>query len=59
VRVHRHPHGLVGALDRRQRNAGPTGAQNDRRHDHVQPVKAARGEESRHGVGTTFDQYPA
>ena len=46
VRVHRHPHGLVGALDRWQRNAGSARAQNDRRDDHMQPVKTARREEA-------------
>ena len=59
MRAHRHPHGLVGALDRRQRDAGPARAQNDRRDDHVQSVKAACRKEARNGVGATFDQYPA
>jgi len=26
MRAHRHPHGLVGALDRRQCNTGPPSA---------------------------------
>ena len=59
MRAHRHPHGLVGVLDRRQRNAGPARAQNDRRDDHVQSVKVACRKEARHGVGTSFDQYAA
>ena len=59
MRAHRHPHGLVGAFNRRQRDAGPARAQNDRRHDYVQSVKAACRKEARDGVGTTLDQYPA
>ncbi len=59
MRAHRHPHGLVGALDRRQRNTGPARAQDDRRNDHVQPVKAACRQETRHCVGAAFDQDPA
>ena len=59
MRAHGYAHGLVGALDRRQRNAGPARAKNDRRDDHVQAVKAACGKKARHGVRTAFDQYPA
>ena len=40
MHAHRHAHGLIGALDRRQRDAGPARAQNNRRDDHVQSVKA-------------------
>ena len=58
MHAHRHAHGLVGALDRRQRDAGPARAQNDRRDDHVQPVKATCRKEARNGVGATLDQYP-
>ena len=58
MRMHRHTHRLIGPLDRRQRDAGPARTENDRRHDHVQAVETAGREEARHGVGTTFDQYP-
>ena len=59
VRAHVHAHGLISALNRRQRNAGPARSQNDWRYDYVQPVKATRREETGHGVGATFDQYSA
>lgn len=59
MRAHRHPHGLIGTLDRRQRDAGPTRTQNDRRNDQVQPVQAACCKKSRDGVGATLDQYSA
>jgi hypothetical protein len=59
MRAHSHMHSLVGALDRRQRDAGPARAQNDRRDDHVQSVKTTRRKETRNGIGATFDQYPA
>ena len=59
MRAHRHPHGHVGAFDRRQRDARAARAQNDRRDDHVQSVKASRRKKARDGVGATFDQYPA
>ena len=59
MRAHLHAHSLVGALDRRQRDAGSARAQNDRRDDHVQPVKATCRKEARDGIGATFDQYPA
>ena len=49
----------VGAFDRRQRDARAARAENDRRDDHVQSVKAARRKKARHCVGATFDQYPA
>ena len=52
-------HRFVDALDRRQRKAGAAGAEDDRRHHDVQPVEAAGGEETRHGVGAAFDQDAA
>lgn len=59
MRAHRHPHGLVGTLDRRQRDAGAARTQNDRRDDHVQSVKTSRCKKARDRVGATLDQYPA
>jgi hypothetical protein len=59
MRTHLHAHGLVGALDRRQRDAGSARAENDRRYNHVQSVKATCRKEARNGVGATFDQYSA
>jgi hypothetical protein len=59
MRAHLHAHGLVGALDRRQRDAGSARAQNERRDNHVQSVKATCRKEARNGVGATFDQYSA
>jgi hypothetical protein len=59
MRAHRHPHGHVGAFDRRQRDARAARAQNDRRDDHVQSVKASCRKKARDCVGATFDQYPA
>ena len=59
MRAHVHAHGLVGALDRRQRDAGPARAQNNRRDDHMQSIKATCHKEARNGVGATLDQYSA
>ena len=47
VDMHRHTQRLVGALDRRQREAGMPRAENDRRHHHVQSIEATGGKKSR------------
>ena len=59
VHVHRRAQRLVDTLDRRQREARPAGAEDDRRDHDMQPVETARGEEARHRVGAAFDQHPA
>ena len=57
--LHRHPQRLVHARDRRQGEAGDARAQDDRRHDDVQAVEAAGGQETRQGLRAAFDQHAA
>ena len=56
--VHLQAQGLIGALDRRQDEARPSRAENDRRDHHMQPVEAAGGEKARQRIGAAFDQHP-
>ena len=59
VHPHRRQDRLVDAGDRRQREAGPSRAENDRRDQEMKPVEASGGEEPGDGVGAAFDQHPA
>ena len=45
--------------DRWQNKSGDAGAENDRRHNDVQPVEAAGGHEARNGLRTALDQHAA
>ena len=59
VDMHGHTQRLIGALDRRQREAGMPRAKNDRRHHHVQSIEATGGKKSRDRHGAAFNQDPA
>ena len=50
---------LVHVLDRRKVEARPSGADNDRRDNHVQPIKTTGGEKARNRLGSALDQYAA
>ena len=52
-------HRLVDALDRRQREARSSRAEDDRSDHDVQPVETAGGKEARHRIGAAFDQDAA
>ena len=57
--MHGHTQRLIGAFDRRQREAGVPRTKNDRRHHHVQPIETTGGKKSRYRHGAAFDQHPA
>ena len=59
VHAHRRAQRLVDARDRRQREARPAGAEDDRRDHDVQPVEALRCKKARHRIGAAFDQDAA
>ena len=59
MNMHGHTQRLIGAFDRRQREAGVPRTKNDRRHHHVQSIEAAGGKKSRYRHGAAFNQNPA
>ena len=50
---------MIDALDRRQRQPGLSGAEDDRGNNHMQAIETPGGEELRDRVGAAFDQDSA
>ena len=51
--------GLVGSLQRRQRDARPARAQHHGRDGHMKTVETSGCDKARQGIGPAFDQHAA
>ena len=59
MHAYRHAWRLIGTFERRQDQARASGAQDDRRDRHMQPVETSGNKKARYGISAAFDQDPA
>ena len=59
VHAHRHAVGLVGPLERRQLDAGTSGAQHDGRDGYMQAIETSGRNKARNGISAALDQHAA